>query len=71
MTAHEKSAPCADSPERKGDVDEHEDVRDRDGHDVAVRLALQLVLRHKKARGQCYGFKNIFTGKNGENFGNF
>ena len=42
--AYEESRPFADLSEREGDVDEHEDVGDGDGHDITVGLAFELVL---------------------------
>jgi len=44
MNAHQESAALADVSQGKGDVEEHDEVAEGDGDDVAARLALQLIL---------------------------
>ena len=41
--SHHESAHLADLSERECDVEEHDDVAEGDGDDVAARLALKLV----------------------------
>ena len=48
-TTHHECADSVDLAEGEGDVEEHDEVRDGDGEDVAARLLLQLVL-HRPLR---------------------